>query len=253
MSTAAAVAQAALPPVGRAVLGRRPPPKQRAPREGAWRGPSARARLPPSERERPNFASVHSTVATSRDTFAVACRATPERGGPGEDIGLGPLAGVYDAVGEWLVRHPAPLWLVNSPLKTRVTEILAGASYDPEASVAAVKVLIASDDVVVFSATYCPFSAAAKAALRAEGVPFTAVEWNTTPGGGGFAPALATLTGRSSIPHVFIGGESVGGCNDGTPGIRPLIASGHLDEVLEICSETTRSARAAHAASMTRR
>jgi hypothetical protein len=45
----------------------------------------------------------------------------------------------------------------------------------------------------VFSATYCPFSAAAKAALRAEGVPFTAVEWNKTPGGGGFAPALVGL------------------------------------------------------------
>lgn len=187
----------------------------------------------------------------------MACGAGPSGSGgggtPGSDIGLGPLASIYDAVGDWLVEHPAPQWLVNSPLKTRVTEILAGSSYDPEASVAEVKRLIASDDVVVFSATYCPFSAAAKAALRAEGVPFTAIEWNTTPGGGGFAPALATLTGRSSIPHVFIGGESVGGCNDGTPGIRPLIASGHLDEVLEICSEKTLAARAAHLEAARRR
>ena len=86
--------------------------------------------------------------------------------------------------------------------------------------------------MVVFSATYCPFSAAAKRALTAEGVPFTAVEWNETKGGAGFAPALAELTGRSSIPHVFVCGRSVGGCNDGDPGIRPLIASGGLDAAL---------------------
>ncbi|ACO67445.1 predicted protein, partial [Micromonas commoda] len=81
-------------------------------------------------------------------------------------------------------------------------------------SLARVRALIASDDVVVFSATYCPFSAAAKAALDDAGVPFTAVEWNQTEGGAGFAPALATLTGRSSIPSVWIAGECVGGCND---------------------------------------
>ena len=75
--------------------------------------------------------------------YGVRCCATP-----GSDIGLGPLAGVYDAVGAWLVEHPAPQWVVNSPLKTRATEILAGSSYDPEQSVAEVKRLIASDDVV---------------------------------------------------------------------------------------------------------
>jgi glutaredoxin 3 len=105
--------------------------------------------------------------------------------------------------------------------------------------------IIASDDVVVFSATYCPFSAAAKRALAAEGVPFTAVEWNTTEGGAGFAPALARRTGRSSIPHIFVAGESIGGCNDGNPGIRPLIASGGLDAALAGCSKKTRDARAA--------
>ena len=170
---------------------------------------------------------------------------------PGAKIGLGPLAGAYDAVGRWLVDNPAPQWLVNSPLKTKVTELLAGtldADFNLEASETRVRELVASDDVVVFSATYCPFRAAAKAALRAEGVPFTAVEWNQTPGGAGFAPALASVTGRSSIPHVFIGGVSVGGCNDGDPGIRPLIKQGGLDAALERCSEETRAARAAHLA-----
>ena len=173
------------------------------------------------------------------------CRASASDDGPGAEIGLpGALAKAYDAVGDWLVAHPAPAWLVNSPLKTRVTEILAGPSYDPEASLARVKALIASDDVVVFSATYCPFSAAAKAALADAGVPFTAVEWDRTEGGAGFAPALAALTGRSSIPSVWIAGECVGGCNDGNPGVRPLIASGGLDAKLAACSRRVRDARA---------
>ena len=159
-----------------------------------------------------------------------------------------PLGAAYDAVGRWLVAHPAPQWVVNSPAKTKFTSFLASVldpEFDLDASVAAVEKLIASDDVVVFSATYCPFSAAAKRALTAEGVPFTAVEWNETKGGAGFAPALAALTGRSSIPHVFVCGKSVGGCNDGNPGIRPLIASGGLDEALAGCSQKTRDARAA--------
>ena len=177
------------------------------------------------------------------------CVASASDDGPGAEIGLpGALAKAYDAVGDWLVAHPAPAWLVNSPLKTRLTEILAGPSYDPEASLARVRALIASDDVVVFSATYCPFSAAAKAALTDAGVPFTAVEWNQTEGGAGFAPALATLTGRSSIPSVWIAGECVGGCNDGNPGVRPLIASGGLDAKLAACSRRVRDARAARTA-----
>ena len=164
-------------------------------------------------------------------------------------VGLfAPLGAAYDAVGRWLVAHPAPQWVVNSPAKTKFTSFLASVldpEFDLDASKAAVEKLIASDDVVVFSATYCPFSAAAKRALTAEGVPFTAVEWNETKGGAGFAPALAEITGRSSIPHVFICGKSVGGCNDGNPGIRPLIASGGLDEALAGCSQKTRDARAA--------
>ena len=143
---------------------------------------------------------------------------------------------------------PAPQWVVNSRAKTAFTQFLASAldpEFDLETSAAAVERIIASDDMVVFSATYCPFSAAAKQALAAEGVPFTAVEWNTTEGGAGFAPALARRTGRSSIPHVFIAGESIGGCNDGNPGIRPLIASGGLDAKLAKCSKKTQDARAA--------
>ena len=86
--------------------------------------------------------------------------------------------------------------------------------------------------MVIFSATYCPFSARAKAELKSAGLAFTAVEHNTRPDGAALVAELGKLTGRTSIPSIFINGRSVGGCNDGTPGLRPLIASGELDSWL---------------------
>ncbi len=38
---------------------------------------------------------------------------------------------------------------------------------------------------------------------------------------------LAARTGRTSVPNIWIKGESIGGCNDG-PGILTLQASGEL-------------------------
>ena len=237
----------------------------RAPRHSsAKRAGAARANVPrpPARwftvRATEDSPSPTETSSSTRDVLEAG--GTPEARSRADPLAAGssrrlfslgifaPFGAAYDAVGRWLVAHPAPQWVVNSPAKTRFTAFLASVldpEFDLDASSAAVAALIASDDVVVFSATYCPFSAAAKRALTAEGVPFTAVEWNETKGGAGFAPALAARTGRSSIPHVFIGGRSVGGCNDGDPGIRPLIASGGLDAALAGCSKKTLDARAA--------
>ena len=108
----------------------------------------------------------------------------------------------YDAVGRWLTNHPAPLWLVNNPAKKWVATRSAG-NYDREVVRSTLASLVGEDAVVVFSATYCPFSLAAK------------------------------RTGRTSIPHIFLGGLSIGGFNDGTPGLRPLISSGGFGGALE--------------------
>ena len=149
-------------------------------------------------------------------------------------------ASLSDAVGDWLVAHPAPLWLVNNPLKAWLTTRSAG-DYDAEAASAELQRLIKSADVVVFSATYCPFSARAKAELKSAGLAYTAVEHNMRPDGGALVAELGKLTGRTSIPSIFIRGRSVGGCNDGTPGLRPLIASGELQSWLAAEQAVARS------------
>ncbi|KAK3243156.1 hypothetical protein CYMTET_47175 [Cymbomonas tetramitiformis] len=43
---------------------------------------------------------------------------------------------------------------------------------------------------------------------------------------------LAKLTGRTSVPNIWIGGENIGGCNDGSPGLMPLVNEGKLEEKL---------------------
>lgn len=138
----------------------------------------------------------------------------------------------YDAVGRWLTNHPAPLWLVNNPAKKWVATRSAG-NYDREVVRSTLASLVGEDAVVVFSATYCPFSLAAKRTLAAQGVQFKVIEWNKRDDGAALVAELGELTGRTSIPHIFLGGLSIGGFNDGTPGLRPLISSGGFGGALE--------------------
>jgi len=163
-----------------------------------------------------------------------AASARPRAALPDDDAPLTRRA--FDAAGAWLVAHPAPLWLVNNPVKRWVASQSAG-SYDVAATRAELEALIAADGVVLFSATYCPFSARAKAELRANAVPFTAHEHNLLPNGRALVAELGTRTGRTSIPSIFIAGVAIGGCNDGTPGLRPLIAAGGLEAALAKCAQ----------------
>ena len=142
---------------------------------------------------------------------------------------------LFDSVGAWLVAHPAPLWVVNNPVKRWFATLTAG-DYDAVAAAAELDAAIASDDIVVFSATYCPFSARVKQDLADRCIPYTAVETNVVQNGRALVAELGKKIGRTSIPSVFIAGVSVGGCNDGTPGLRPLIAAGGLPAALAKCS-----------------
>ena len=38
---------------------------------------------------------------------------------------------------------------------------------------------------------------------------------------------------RTSLPAIWINGEFIGGCNDGSPGLVPLIEIGRLDAMLQ--------------------
>jgi len=67
--------------------------------------------------------------------------------------------------------------------------------------------LIKKHAVVVFSKTYCPYCKKAKAALTAIKAPFEAVELDTRNDGADIQNALEKLTGRRTVPNVFIAGK----------------------------------------------
>lgn len=65
------------------------------------------------------------------------------------------------------------------------------------------------------------------------GAEFLAVELDEMGAEGNQIRAeLAKKTQRTSMPNIFIGGESVGGCNDG-PGIMTLQKEGKLAPKLQ--------------------
>ena len=65
------------------------------------------------------------------------------------------------------------------------------------------------------------------------GAKYTVVELDTAEGGYALRAELAELTGRTSVPALYIGGEFVGGCNDGgLGGVMTLERDGRLKPML---------------------
>ena len=82
------------------------------------------------------------------------------------------------------------------------------------AASALVAATIAEHRVVVFSKTFCPYCDKAKAAFAAVSCTPFVMELDARPDGGAIQAALATLTGGSSVPRVFIAGKFIGGGDD---------------------------------------
>lgn len=124
--------------------------------------------------------------------------------------------------------------VTNSPvnnLKKGIAKAQAG-DYDEAAIRAKVDSYLNDNPVVVFSWTGCPFCKNAKALLDSKGAKYTAVELNTMDDGNAIRAQLAQMTNRTSMPNIFIKGNSYGGCNDG-PGVATLDKQGKLIPLLK--------------------
>ena len=89
---------------------------------------------------------------------------------------------------------------------------------------------IQGDKVVVFSKTYCPFCTRAKALLAEEyEQPISIYELDVHPNGSEIQASLAEITGQSTVPNVFVGGNHIGGHDDVVAGLE----SGELSTALE--------------------
>jgi len=92
-----------------------------------------------------------------------------------------------------------------------------------------INAFIAKGPVVVFSASYCPYSKKAKEILK----PYKPeiLEVDHVDGGkhlDEYKMYLAEITGAGTWPRVFIGGKCIGGCDD----TQKLLDNGELEKLI---------------------
>lgn len=66
-------------------------------------------------------------------------------------------------------------------------------------------------NVILYSADWCPFCTRAKALLTSREIPFEEVNVDRVPG---FREKLVEMSGRRTVPQIFVDGASVGGYDD---------------------------------------
>jgi glutaredoxin 3 len=101
----------------------------------------------------------------------------------------------------------------------------------------------ADEAVVVYTYSLSPFSTETKNVLDRLKIPYKEIslgnEWLPgllAPGGAEKRAALLQLTGQSSLPHIFIGGKSIGGLFSGNPGLIPALRTDQFIQLVEEAS-----------------
>lgn len=142
-------------------------------------------------------------------------------------------------------KSPSPALKVGSgitkllkPFFAATAKIQAG-NYDREAVAESIEADVNSDKVVVYSYSLSPFCTEAVDLLESAGAEPTVIELGKEwiPGlldsdGAAVRCELGEMTGQTSMPHIFINGESIGGLHSGTPGLAALLEEGTLQEML---------------------
>jgi glutaredoxin 3 len=132
--------------------------------------------------------------------------------------------------------------VASNPLGYRfkqwVADIVAG-DYNQEQVNTTINDFIENNPVAMFSFTTCPFCRRAKDLLEERNISYTAMELDELEGTAGneIRAVLGKRTKRTSVPSIFIGGQYIGGCNDGNPGLVPLVESGELQNMLKKISQ----------------
>ena len=79
--------------------------------------------------------------------------------------------------------------------------------------------------VVMYTTSWCPYCVRAKALLARKGVDVQEINIERVEGA---RDEMVRMTGRMTVPQIFIGQRHVGGCDD----LYALEAKGQLDPLL---------------------
>lgn len=122
---------------------------------------------------------------------------------------------------------------IGYKFKQWIADIVAG-EFNEVAVDEKIESFLANNPVAMFSFSTCPFCRRAKDFLDEKGIQYSSMELDELDGNEGneIRAMLGKRTRRTSVPSIFIGGNYIGGCNDG-PGLMPLAESGELVKLLE--------------------
>jgi glutaredoxin 3 len=81
--------------------------------------------------------------------------------------------------------------------------------------------------VVIYSTPWCPYCIRAKRLLSEKGASFTDIDVST---GHALRQEMTRLSGRTSVPQIWIGEQHIGGCDE----LYALERQRRLDELLSI-------------------
>jgi len=79
--------------------------------------------------------------------------------------------------------------------------------------------------VTIYSRSWCSFCKQAKSLLESKNVEYTDIDIEEQPEK---REEMIELTGRTSVPQIFINDQAIGGCDD----LFALHSSGELDTLL---------------------
>ena len=158
-----------------------------------------------------------------------------ERAGPVRMSEPNPVLGVA-SLGMGLIK---PIFRAEAALQAAVMTL--GSDEKKEEARAQIEQDKKKAPVVVYTYGLSPFSTECKSFLDGLGCKYEAVELGPEwfllgPKASAMREELAATTGQSSLPHVFIGGKSVGGLysgNDEGEGLASLQKSGELTTMLK--------------------
>lgn len=126
-----------------------------------------------------------------------------------------------------------PIFAILAPLQAKSLSSSDEIEYDAliQKTVEEIQAEIKSSPVVIYTYSLSPFSTETMALLDQLNINYKEIslgaEW--IPGlidsesGSIRRAALFKMTSQSSLPHIFIGGESIGGLFTGTPGLVPAL------------------------------
>jgi glutaredoxin 3 len=84
---------------------------------------------------------------------------------------------------------------------------------------------MASEPVVMYATSWCPYCARARELFRSKGVGFQEIDIEAQPEQ---REAMIRRSGRSTVPQIFIGERHIGGADE----LQELDAAGGLDPLL---------------------